>query len=287
MQTIKKRGKASSVYVSSSDTSTSKVDAILSPESLPSNLILHLRKLPKTEIDLNSENFMSDNILNYNPSLTTPEAYDPMIISDFKSDYSYVEGSSSVSMLESNKEEEDAESSVKLKSDKLCWWCCHNYSNESIQLPIRKNSDGVFECVGTFCSPECTCAYIMDSGMRYGDKWSEYELLHELVGVNMRISPAPRREVLKAFGGNLDISEFRSNSKRWNIVFPPMVSLKTQMDDTPYEKNDDDSNSVFLMNSNINLNSKTNLLNELPINDKKKKSKALVNGSLDRFWSCE
>ena len=73
-----------------------------------------------------------------------------------------------------------------------------------------------YECVGHFCSPECTCAYIMDSGSRYGERWKEYELLHEMIKVNTRINPAPRRELLSVFGGNLSIKEFRGNTK-WSI----------------------------------------------------------------------
>ena len=66
---------------------------------------------------------------------------------------------------------------------KLCWWCCHDYSSKSLGLPISKNDDNCFETIGNFCSPECTCAYIMDSGSRYGERWKEYELLHEMIQV--------------------------------------------------------------------------------------------------------
>ena len=84
-------------------------------------------------------------------------------------------------------------------------------------MPVKKNTDSTYECVGRFCSPECTCAFIMDSGRRFGERWKQYELLHEMIEVNEKINPAPKRELLRVFGGDLSIEEF--GVKKHGILF--------------------------------------------------------------------
>jgi|TARA_B100000614_G_scaffold237839_1_gene236320 hypothetical protein len=273
MQTVKKRGKSNQKFIAK-DALPKLTEAVLSADSLPSNLILHLKKIPELECKISSdESFDSESILKYDPLLSTPDAYDPI-----NGICSYIE-TDKINKIEHNSELETG--------DKLCWWCCHIYDSKSLKLPIRKNSDGIYECVGNFCSPECTCAYIMDSGSRYGDKWKEYELLHQMINETHRIKPAPKRELLKVFGGTLDINEFRSN-KTYNLVYPPMVSLKLQMDDTPSDKvNEEESSSFLKHSSNLKLG-QLNLDNvdaHIPekTNSNKKKNK-IINGSLDRFW---
>jgi hypothetical protein len=270
MLSVKKRGK-SNVKVTVSDAVSIHNKTVLSPDQLPSNLILHLkRKIINEKDDLYTEK----DILEYNPKITTPSAYDPIDVSKF----SYVETK--------HKEKNDDSSENKQPIKNLCWWCCHEFSNKSIGLPISKKNEGIYECVGSFCSPECTCAYIMDSGSRYGERWKEYELLHEMINVNEKINPAPRRELLTVFGGNLGINEFRGNTN-WKIVYPPMVSLKMQMDDTPTEK--DEQSPLFLSSTslkvgNLNLDNIDDIIPE----KRKKKGKAInTNGSLDRFWGIE
>lgn len=270
MLAVKKRGK-SNVKIAVSDAVSIHNETVLSPEKLPSNLILHLKK--KKLLETNNT-YSEDEILEYNPNLTTPSAYDPVDTSKF----SYVESK--------NIENKEVTSQNEKPIINLCWWCCHEYSCKNLGLPIRKNKEGSFECVGNFCSPECTCAYIMDSGSRYGERWKEYELLHEMVNVNKRIDPAPRRELLKIFGGELSITEFRGNTN-WNIVYPPMVSLKMQMDDTPTEKHE--NSSLFLTSNSLKIGSLNldSIEDIIPEKRKKKGKQVNTNGSLDRFWGVE
>merc|ERR1711908_165106 len=89
-------------------------------------------------------------------------------------------------------------------------------------------------------------------GHRFGEKWKQYEMLHEMINVNKRINPAPKRELLNIFGGNLKIDEFRGDTE-WKLVYPPMVSLKLQMDDTPVQKSSTLDNPL-LKTENTKLN---------------------------------
>ena len=280
MQTIKKRGKSTQNYLT--ENAVPKVlDAVYSPDQLPSNLILHLKKIPN--IKYNENDFDSNTILDYNPSLTTPLAYDP---EGEVSKFSYVEENTKNEIKQNEFQNQDKKSDTqRFNLEKLCWWCCHTFNTKKIGIPIKKTCNNEFECVGHFCSPQCTCAYIMDSGSRYGDRWVEYELLHEMLDVNTKIIPAPRRELLKVFGGDLDINSFRGKNN-WNIIYPPMVSLKLQMDDTPCDKIDEDS-SLFLNSNNLKIGSINLDIIDAGIPEKKKKDKINVNGCLDRFWGFE
>ena len=271
MTVIKKRGKANP-KVTVEDAMPTLTEIIQSPVNLPSNLILQLKKVPKT---LNEASFSEGDILAYDPNITTPNAYDP--VDSLSVTYSYVDSSTA------KKSEKKPDKPVV---DEWCWWCCHKYSTKTLGMPIRKNTDGSYQCIGNFCSPECICAYIMDSGHRYGDRWKELELLHEMLKVTDRINPAPKRELLNVFGGELSINEFRGNTK-WNLIYPPMVSLKMQMDDTPVEKNDEE-NPMFSNSSNTLKISNLNLDTIDEIVPRKKQTKvASVNGSLDRFWGSD
>lgn len=289
MQTVKKRGKANQALVIE-DAIPNLQEAVLIPKNLPSNLILHLKKSVEMK---GAGAFSESEILSYDPTVTTPSAYDPVEISKFD----YVGSSVPVSKeaeaeaaADAATRSTDASRSTTTSpspNEKWCWWCCHSYKTRTLRMPIRKNADATYECIGTFCSPECTCAYIMDSGSRYGERWKQYELLHEMIHVNEKINPAPNRELLKVFGGNLDINDFRS-SVEWKLVYPPMVSLKMQMDDTPVENAD--AGNPMLLNTNC-LNIKNfnldNIEDVLPEKRKKKSKNVNTNGSLDRFWTIE
>ena len=43
-----------------------------------------------------------------------------------------------------------------------CYWCCHSFKSTVFTLPLKivKNTYYVY---GSFCSPECACAYNFDS----------------------------------------------------------------------------------------------------------------------------
>ena len=106
-----------------------------------------------------------------------------------------------------------------------------------------------------------------------------------MLDTNTSIKAAPQRELLDVFAGELTIDEFRGE-KKYNLVYPPMVSLKTQMDDTPVDKEDDTlfTSGAFKL---ANLNYEQNVDAPLTELKKKKKEKQVNKGSLDRFWACE
>lgn len=76
-------------------------------------------------------------------------------------------------------------------------------------------TDAYYEVDGVFCSPECCLAFINNEKSKVGGSiYADSErLLHSMFGLTSRISPANNYRLLKEYGGNLTIEQFRSNNK--------------------------------------------------------------------------
>lgn len=125
-------------------------------------------------------------------------------------------------------------------SDVACFWCCHTFTNRPVVLPVRDTGE-YLTVTGNFCSPECACSYLFDMRQDAHTRWEQLALLYRVYGeaCNGKIHPAPARNILKLFGGNLSISEYRqlirSHKVRVDIHLPPMVSILATMDTKPID----------------------------------------------------
>lgn len=125
-------------------------------------------------------------------------------------------------------------------SDVACFWCCHTFTNRPVVLPMRDTGE-YLQVTGNFCSPECACAYLFDMRQDSHTRWEQLALLYRVYGeaCNGKIHPAPSRNVLKLFGGNLSITEYRnlirSHKVRIDVHLPPMVSILATMDTKPID----------------------------------------------------
>ncbi len=116
-----------------------------------------------------------------------------------------------------------------------CYWCCHNFNSTVFTLPMRYNN-GIYEVYGSFCSPECACAYNFNDSKDFDKKWERYSLLNLLYkrlldNNNLEIISALPRENLKIFGGNMNIEEFRKQNKNYKkrieVLQYPLVSYSS------------------------------------------------------------
>ena len=130
---------------------------------------------------------------------------------------------------------------IENKSD--CFWCTYSYDNDTIIIP-KYEINKKYVCYGSFCSPECACAYLMnDSSIDTSTKFERYYLLNNIYGkiynYNKNIKPAPNPHyLLKKFNGNLDIQEYRKlleNERFLLVVDKPMTKVFPEL----YEENDD------------------------------------------------
>jgi hypothetical protein len=125
-------------------------------------------------------------------------------------------------------------------SDSACFWCCHTFTNRPVVLPIRDTGEHLI-VHGNFCCPECACAYLFDIRQDAHTRWEQLALLYRVYGeaCQGKIHPSPSKQVLKLFGGNLTIVEYRnliqSHKVRIDIHLPPMVSILSTMDTKPID----------------------------------------------------
>jgi hypothetical protein len=95
-----------------------------------------------------------------------------------------------------------------------CFWCCHPFPWKASVLPISYDAyENMYTCEGHFCCPECALAYLYaDPNMSDVLRWNRHALLSDLYRKlydKKDITPAPNRNVLRMFGGPLDIEQFR------------------------------------------------------------------------------
>jgi hypothetical protein len=136
-------------------------------------------------------------------------------------------------------------------SNICCWWCCHKFDTLPIGLP-EKFFEKKFFVLGYFCSFNCSLAYNLS--LNDHKIWDRISLLYHMRNlIYLNIYPngniknlddiivAGPRSLLKMFGGNFDIEQFRENSiilkKQYRHIIPPIVALTQQIEESTYKQN--------------------------------------------------
>lgn len=119
----------------------------------------------------------------------------------------------------------------KKSSQSWCWWCCHDFSNMPLSLPIAYDAKTKkFTSFGNFCSFECMKAYNHYENVSQKNK--QYMLISLMYAKANPESPfvcigcAPPRQCLKEFGGEMAIDTFRESSRQgivYDIQLPPVI----------------------------------------------------------------
>jgi hypothetical protein len=119
--------------------------------------------------------------------------------------------------------------------DVLCWYCCHTFSTRPIPLPTSYNEKtNVFKVRGVFCSWACMRSYESSTGNRNTSRSHPTDLFYKrITGKFPRgddFSKAPPRAFLKAFGGFMNIDDFRKSHAESNWVeMPPRLITQEQV----------------------------------------------------------
>ena len=155
-----------------------------------------------------------------------------------------------------------------------CWWCCHQFEGSPCALPEYYKKDK-FYVSGCFCTFNCAASY--NFSKNDDDIWERYSLLnlmykklynHKFIKINL----APPREILKIFGGYLDIEEFREhslkNDKTFSVVIPPLISIIPKIEESTI-------NNKNIKNNYSNINE--NILNKTQNTLKLKRIKPVTN----------
>jgi len=114
-----------------------------------------------------------------------------------------------------------------------CFWCCHTINDTVYGMPYNYDSiNDNYYIYGSFCSLQCANAYNFSTHGSSDKVWeinSWIQMLAKRYGFDSIIRPAPSRYLLKMFGGNLAIEEFREahlkTDKTYILNIPPMISI--------------------------------------------------------------
>lgn len=267
---------------------TPPVVAIVTPNGITGSFMKEQRPLiAHLPVNTTALTFEAGGEMHYNPNISAPKAYE----AEGTDAYSYLDGVEegsgvnsdtvtlqatpqitpqeveSRSKLPSNYSEklmvlfQDANRYNKLpdKTEVACFWCCHNFGGHPFAIPSHI-LDETWYMYGNFCSPECASAYLFKERIDSHVQWERYALLNSLYANDAEVShgsprgirPAPPREVLRMFGGSMDISEYRTivheKKIRVDVLTPPMVSIIQTMDTKPIDFYDQTLKNVFIRN---------------------------------------
>jgi hypothetical protein len=130
------------------------------------------------------------------------------------------------------------------QTDIWCNWCCHPFTTVPVGLTESYcRSTQKFVMRDCFCSFNCAHAY--NISLADHKVWERYALLTRLknvifVGTDIelkRIIPAPPKKILKVFGGDRTIDDFRGNRicipKRYISLLPPSIPMFTTIEEIP------------------------------------------------------
>ena len=140
-----------------------------------------------------------------------------------------------------------------------CFWCTYDFDNPPIYIPKYEFNDS-YHVYGCFCSPECSCAHLMnDKDIDNATRFERYHLLNtiycKIYNYEKNIKPAPSPYyVLDKFYGDLNIQEYRrllKNERLLLVVDKPLTRILPEI----HEDNDE----FLITNKNVLSNNKYTL----------------------------
>lgn len=148
--------------------------------------------------------------------------------------------------LDSNREQKLPDS-----TDVACFWDRHTFRGQPCVIPVKIEED-IWHVYGNFCCPECAAAYLFQEKLDTHVQWERFALLNRLYadGTANTVRLAGPWSVLRLFGGNLDISEYRAllseKRMRVDVTTLPMISITQVMDTKPIDFYDASVKNTFI-----------------------------------------
>ena len=110
-----------------------------------------------------------------------------------------------------------------------CWHCSVKLCEVETPVPLAQEKDEAsqkFTVYGLFCGFPCAKTYLYESQpWSCGDKVLLLEILaSDVYGLTEPITPAPPRQRLKFYGGDLSYAEFASERCVYSVTSPPFIS---------------------------------------------------------------
>ena len=119
-----------------------------------------------------------------------------------------------------------------------CFWCAGSFEGRPVVLPTLEEH-GIYTVYGNFCTLSCSLSYLLHEQIDPQVRWERQALLHRMYKQVVSIHPAPPKESLKFFGGELSHDQYREviNMKhiRIDAHLPPVISILATLDTKPID----------------------------------------------------
>lgn len=227
----KKRGRKPKIVIDENSNQTDvnvEKEIPSAHENIPHIVQIKKDKYEDHDTEINFEKTFCD----YSPDVVVPNAYDKD--DSFCAIPSAVEEDGFKQPLDFMIKEKNSDSWPR-QTDTYCFWCSHGFTNVPIGIPL-KVFDGKFYCTGNFCSFDCAAAYNYNISNTNADVFEKQNLLNLMASKFKAKTPvrcAKPREMLKIFGGELDINEYRKEQDG-TIYFSnkyPIVPIGEQVEE--------------------------------------------------------
>ncbi len=114
------------------------------------------------------------------------------------------------------------------KTEIHCWWCAHQFDVLPCFIPERYYKDKYY-VFGCFCSANCASSYNLNmNDYKTNERHSLIKRIYCQLSQN-DLTLAPPKEVLKRFGGIVEIDDYRRNfitcKKEYRMTLPPMLAI--------------------------------------------------------------
>ena len=119
-----------------------------------------------------------------------------------------------------------------------CFWCTYDFDTPACYIPKYETEDAM-HAYGSFCSPNCAAAYLLNENINDSIRFERYSLLNWVYssmenGTAVNIHPAPNPYyTLQKFYGNLSIQEYRkltqSENHRLIVLERPLTRILPEL----------------------------------------------------------
>ena len=136
-----------------------------------------------------------------------------------------------------------------------CWWCCHPFEGTPLSMPLRHDTRrNIFSTCGNYCSWSCMKTYAIETyGLTRGSIicGNMVMLRKAMYGKVARIKPAPKRQRLIEYGGDLTIEEFRVDSVKDIVESKPVETEPIKDNVIPFISSTKKMNEIKNVNDGL------------------------------------
>ncbi len=135
----------------------------------------------------------------------------------------------------------------------LCWHCAHKFKNPPIGIPTERQGGGTYLMRGNFCSFSCAKGFVIREGAYNSHVHLALieRMAREVYQCTDAIVPAPSPMALKAFGGTMTLTQFRSLKHVTLVHEPPFVSQRMLIESQRHSDSQPNDNAAVAASTSL------------------------------------